>query len=96
MTLLLTGHLGDVYRSRLGLRRRRTVTRAARSQLLPPARENPVHARRADDRTFRNLELRRVEDERSRLRAADAAVERDQLFEGAALVEIRDRRSCRP
>ncbi len=48
-----------------------------------------MHARRADDRTFRNLEPRRVEDERSRLRAADAAVERDQLFEGAALVEIR-------
>jgi hypothetical protein len=34
------------------------------------------------------LELRRVEDERTRLQPADAAVEGDQLLEGAALVEL--------
>ena len=37
---------------------------------------------------MRCLELRRVEDERPRLEAADAAVEGDQLLEGAALVEV--------
>ena len=36
-----------------------------------------------------HLEVRRVEDERPRLLSADASVERDQLLEGAALVEIR-------
>ena len=48
-----------------------------------------MHAGGADDRPRRRLEMLRVEDERSRLEPADAAVERDQLLEGAALVEIR-------
>ena len=34
------------------------------------------------------LEVRRVEDERARLHAADPAVEADQLLEGAALLEL--------
>ena len=34
------------------------------------------------------LEMRRVQDERAGLQAADAAVEADQLLEGAALVEL--------
>ena len=42
----------------------------------------------ADDRAGRWLEVRRVEDERPRLQAADTAVEGDQLLEGAALVEV--------
>ena len=37
---------------------------------------------------WRRLEVRRVQDERARLEAADAAVERDQLLERAALVEL--------
>ena len=55
---------------------------------LAPAREDAVHARGAEDRSRRYLELRRVEDERARLEAADAAVEADQLLEGAALLEM--------
>ena len=59
-----------------------------RLQLLPPAREDAVHARGAEDGARRYLEVRRVEDERARLDAAEPAVEADQLLEGAALFEL--------
>jgi len=48
-----------------------------------------VNGRRTDELLGGHLELGRVQDERARLRAADAAVERDQLLEGAARVERR-------
>ena len=54
----------------------------------PPPDEDAVHARGAEDRARRHLELRRVEDERAGLHAAEAAVEADQLLERAALVEL--------
>jgi hypothetical protein len=54
---------------------------------LPPAGEDVVNARRADDRPRRDLEMRRVEDEGTRLGTAHPAVEADQLLEGAAFVE---------
>ncbi len=53
-----------------------------------PAQENAVDAGGAEDGARRQLEVRRVEDERSRLQPADASVERDQLLEGAALLEL--------
>ena len=56
---------------------------------LPPPLEQRVHRGRADDRLVRDRERRRVQDERPGLRAAEAAVERDQLLERAALVEQR-------
>ena len=57
-------------------------------ELLPPAGEDAVHGGGAEDRALRDLEVRGVEDERPGLEAADAAVEGDQLFEGAAFVEV--------
>ena len=48
-----------------------------------------MHALGAQDRPSRDLEMLRVEDERPSLETSDAAVERDQLLEGAAFVEIR-------
>ena len=47
-----------------------------------------MHAGGADDRLVGNGQLGRVQDERPRLRAAEPAVERDQLFERAALFEV--------
>src|SRR3954447_15543517 len=55
----------------------------------PPADEHPVDGGSADDRLVRYRQVRRMEDERPRLRAAEAAVERDQLLERAALLERR-------
>ena len=43
---------------------------------------------RADDRLVRKRQVRGIEQERPRLGAADAAVERDQLLERAAFVEL--------
>ena len=53
-----------------------------------PAGQDGVDACRADDGLLRQRETDRGEDERARLRATHAAVERDQLFEGAALVDL--------
>ena len=72
------------------------ASRASRLALLgglavkhaPPMREHAVHGRRADDRLVGQRQALRVEDERARLRPAEAAVEGDQLLEGAALVEL--------
>src|SRR3954454_22888374 len=60
----------------------------------PPADEHPVDGGSADDRLLPAPPLRpgeggRMEDDRPRLRAAEAAVERDQLLERAALLERR-------
>src|SRR6185436_6478154 len=55
---------------------------------LPPAREDAVHGGGAQDRALRDLEPGGMEDERPRLEAAHAAVEGDQLLEGAAFVEV--------
>ena len=54
----------------------------------PPADEDAVHAGGADDGLGGQLEVRGVQDERAGLWAADAAVEADQLLEGAALFEL--------
>ena len=43
----------------------------------------------ADDRLGGHFEVRRVQHEAVHLEAAHAAVERDQLLEGAALFELR-------
>ena len=51
---------------------------------LPPADQDLVNGGRTDDLRLGHLELRGMQDERPRLRAADAAVERDQLLERAA------------
>ena len=48
----------------------------------------PCTAGGAEDRPVRDLEVGGVEDERAGLEAADAAVEGDQLLEGAAFVEV--------
>ena len=55
----------------------------------PPAAEQLVHARGADDRLRRSRQLDGMQDERPGLRAAEAAVERDQLLKCAALLELR-------
>ena len=47
-----------------------------------------MHGGRAQDRTLGNGEPDWVEDERPCLRAAEPAVKRDQLLEGATLVEV--------
>ena len=57
-------------------------------ELLAPAPQDAVHACGTEDRAVRNLEVLGVEDERTGLEPADAAVEGDQLLERAALVEI--------
>ena len=44
--------------------------------------------RRADDRLGRHRQLDRMQDERPRLGPAQSAVERDQLLERAALLEL--------
>ena len=54
-----------------------------------PARQQGVDAGGADDRLRRQRQARGRQHERARLRAAEAAVERDQLLEGAALVQHR-------
>ncbi len=56
-------------------------------QLAAPAHEQLVDGRRADDRRVRHLQAARVEQERAGLRAAEPAVEGDELLERAALVE---------
>jgi hypothetical protein len=53
----------------------------------PPPDEHAVERLGADERLVGRGQLRRVEQERLRLGAAEPAVERDQLLEGAALVE---------
>src|SRR5215207_6260751 len=47
-----------------------------------------MHARRSDDGALRERKLDGMEDERPRLRPSNPAVERDQLLERAALVEV--------
>ena len=56
-------------------------------QLGPPASENEVDRGCTDDPLIRKRKRRRVEQEWPRLRPAEAAVERDQFLERAALVE---------
>src|SRR2546421_4504050 len=53
-----------------------------------PAHQEIMDGSRADDRLLRARQVRRMEDERPGLGPTEAAVERDQLFESAALVEI--------
>src|SRR3954470_4832766 len=48
-----------------------------------------MHRRRAKQRLVRRREVLRMQDEGARLRAAEPAVEADQLLERAALVERR-------
>src|SRR5215211_2569319 len=52
-----------------------------------PAGEHAVDLLRADDRLVAHGQPHRVEQERPGLRAAEAAVEGDQLLEGAAFLE---------
>ena len=47
-----------------------------------------MHRRGAHERLVRNRELDGIEDERPCLRPAQPTVERDQLLEGAAFVQI--------
>ena len=47
-------------------------------ELPAPAREDVVHARRAENRTLRNPEMLRMEDEGTRLDPADTTVEGDE------------------
>ena len=56
--------------------------------MFTPAEQDPVHGGRAQDRALGNGEPDWVEDERPCLRAAEPAVEGDQLLEGAPLVEL--------
>ena len=58
-------------------------------ELGPPPGEHGVNVRGADDRLVGNLQPPRMEDERPRLRAADPAVEGDELLEGTAFVHVR-------
>src|SRR5262245_18559199 len=58
-------------------------------QVLAPASEHSVHRGGADDRLERERKRGGVEDERPGLGAAEPSVERDELLEGAALVELR-------
>src|SRR6185503_7844193 len=58
-------------------------------ELTPPAGEDAVHARCAQDGGRRSLQRGRVQDESARLEAADASVKRDQFLEGAPLVQVR-------
>src|SRR5207247_10150327 len=53
-----------------------------------PAHQHVVHRGRAPDRLRREWQLHRGEDERLGLRAAEPAVEGDQLLEGAGLLEL--------
>ena len=62
--------------------RRLTVERAS------PADEDVVHRGGADDRLTGHRQRHRMQDERLGLRAAEPAVERDQLLERAALLEV--------
>ena len=63
--------------------------RGAVVELSPPVGQEVVNRGGADDLRFGHREHRGVEDEGARLRAAEAAVERDQLLEGAAGFERR-------
>ena len=72
---------------RLRFRDRRSFRAPAVLEPLPPAGKDAVHGGCAEDRPLGHLEVGGVEDERPGLEAADAAVEGDQLFEGAAFVE---------
>ena len=54
----------------------------------PPALQQLVHRGCAENRAFGHGHVAREEDERARLESAEAAVERDELLERAALVEI--------
>src|SRR5207244_5342716 len=56
---------------------------------VPPCREHAVERLGADQRLLGRRQLRREEQERPCLGAAESAVERDQLLEGAALVKSR-------
>jgi hypothetical protein len=58
-------------------------------QKPPPAGQNRVDVGRADDRLLGERQIDRRKEERAGLRAAHAAVEGDQLLEGAPLVELR-------
>src|SRR5262245_16153092 len=58
-------------------------------ELLSPTSQKAVNCGGADDRLGWERQRRRVEDEGPRLRAAQTAVEGDELLEGAALVELR-------
>ena len=67
---------------------RTITTRYQAWRPLAPAEKHAVHLLRADDLLLGRCQRDRVEDEGPRLRAAEPAVERDQLLERAALVEI--------
>ena len=57
-------------------------------KIAPPPPQDRVDGGGADDRLRRRREGLRVQEERSRLQAAEASVEADQLFEGAAFLEL--------
>ena len=57
-------------------------------QHVPPPDQHVVHGGGAQDRLGGQGELDRVQDERLSLRTAEPAVERDQLLERAALLEL--------
>src|SRR6187200_726209 len=57
-------------------------------EAVSPAAKELVYRRRADDRLVRQGELRRVENERPRLRSTQPAVEANELLERAALVQL--------
>src|SRR3954469_16435335 len=60
-----------------------------RLQHPPPSGQEVVDGGGADERLVGNGQRRRRQDERARLRAAETAVEGDQLLEGAPLAERR-------
>src|SRR5436189_5343873 len=75
-------------RSRLERLPRLLGGRTVALEQAPPAGEQAVHRCRADDRLGRHRQAHGVEHERPRLRPAHAPVERDQLLERAALVQL--------
>src|SRR5262245_37635673 len=87
----LRSRSGRLERSLLlvALRRRRRPARLRTVEKAAPVQEHIMHGSGPDERLVGERKVIGIEQKRSRLRAADAAVERDEFLEGTAFVEVR-------